>query len=206
MARSEAVAVRLVDGRAMVIGGMAQIGGNLVTLKTVEIYDANLEKWEQAAPMPRARYGHTANLLPGGLVLVVGGLEEMENHAKRYVDSVEVYNPVDGTWTPIASLETPRAYHTTTLLPDGRIFVAGGMSTEGLSLASTEILVVGRLAIENTPTPATTPGVEVTPTPETPSGGSASTVISSANVNQLVVINPALDTSVKDVSAVRVRV
>ena len=165
--RSDAVAVRLLDGRVMITGGQAKVSNGLVTLNTVEIYDAQLGKWEQAAPMTHARYGHTADLLPGGLVLVVGGLDGTDANAKLFLDGVEVYNPDAGTWTPIASLNVPRAYHETILLPDGRIFVSGGISTDGSILASTEILAAGRPVINHTPTAVEESTIEPTITPET---------------------------------------
>jgi WD40 repeat protein len=203
VARSEAVAVQLRDGRVMITGGLSPVGGNSVTRNDVEIYDENLGEWEQAAPMLENRYGHTVNLLPGGLVLVVGGLEVVENDTKRFMGSVDVYDPEEDTWTPVASTDEPRAYHTATLLTDGRIFVAGGMSAETLFLASTEILVVSKPPIYEIPTPfvwdtrtptitpafdisATITGtitIETTPTPETPSGGNSS-VILPVNVSQ----------------------
>ena len=203
VARSEAVAVQLRDGRVMVTGGISLVNGSSVTLNAVEIFDVNLGDWEQAAPMLENRYGHTANLLPGGLVLVVGGLEVVENNTKRYMGSVDVYDLEDDTWTPIASTDVPRAYHTATLLTDGRIFVAGGMSAETLFLASTEMLVVSKPPIYDIPTPVVwdtrtptlTPGIDIsstitsthtietTPTPETPSADNSS-VILPANVSQ----------------------
>jgi WD40 repeat protein len=203
VARSEAVTVQLRDGRVMVTGGLSRVSGNLVTLNAVEIFDVNLGKWEQAAPMLENRYGHTVNLLPGGLVLAVGGLEVVENNVKRFIGSVDVYDPKEDTWTPIASVKEPRAYHTATLLTDGRIFVAGGMSAETLLLGSTEILVVSKPPVYEIPTPVewdtrtptlaqgidlsstltSTITIEATPTPETPSGGNSS-VILPANVSQ----------------------
>jgi N-acetylneuraminic acid mutarotase len=197
VARSEAVAVQLRDGRVMVTGGLSRVNGSLVTLNAVEIFDVNFGKWEQAAPMLKNRYGHTVNLLPGGLVLVVGGLEVSKDNVKRFMGSVDVYDPEGNTWTPLASMEEPRAYHTATLLTDGRIFVAGGMNAETLLLGSTGILVVSKPPIYEIPTPAVwdtrtmtmTPGIDIsstltstitietTPTPETPSGGNSSIIL-----------------------------
>jgi hypothetical protein len=165
-ARSEAVAVLLMDGRVMVAGGLAAVRGNMVTLNTVEIYDANLGKWEQVAPMSHTRYGHTANLIPGGMVLVVGGVEDTEGQASIFLDSVDVFNPADSAWIPIASLDIPRAYHTTTLLPDGRFFVAGGMRAKGLNLADTLILAAGRPPAEPTSTLVVEETLETTITPD----------------------------------------
>jgi len=53
-------------------------------------------------------------LLPSGKVLVAGGLL-----AER-----ELYEPTSGTWTATGSLP-PTSYHTATLLPNGKVLVAG---------------------------------------------------------------------------------
>ena len=39
----------------------------------------------------------------------------------------EMWSPATGNWTTLASMATPRGYHSTAiLLPDGRVLVAGG--------------------------------------------------------------------------------
>jgi hypothetical protein len=153
VARRNAVAVGLMDGRVMVTGGEADVNGSLVTQDSVEMYDATLGIWQQAAPMLELRYGHTMTVLPGGLVLVVGGVEDKGAQPRRFIASVDIYNPQDDTWIPVASTKVARGFHTSTLLPDGRIFVAGGMSAEGEILASTEILIVSRPPKQDIPTP-----------------------------------------------------
>jgi WD40 repeat protein len=47
--------------------------------------------------------------------------------------------PVTGAFGPAGTLDRARDGHTATLLPDGRIFVAGGTSSRGQSLSSTEL-------------------------------------------------------------------
>ena len=44
------------------------------------------------------------------------------------IPSSEIYKPSDGSWTATASMAVPRSGHTSTLLADGTVLVAGGFS------------------------------------------------------------------------------
>ena len=39
---------------------------------------------------------------------------------------LRIYDPVSGTFTPTGDIRAPRFNHTATLLPDGRVLIAGG--------------------------------------------------------------------------------
>jgi len=52
--------------------------------------------------------------------------------------SAELYDSASGTWTATGSLVTARDAHTATLLPNGKVLVAGGRGTTGV-LASAEL-------------------------------------------------------------------
>jgi hypothetical protein len=71
------------------------------------------------------RLAHTATLLPDGRVVVSGGRAYGGSDAEVYLDA-ELYDPATGTWTATKDMTRARGGHTATLLPDGRVLVAGG--------------------------------------------------------------------------------
>ena len=75
----------------------------------------------------RARFSHTADLLPGGRVLVVGGV-----CYGGPTDTAEVFDPETGGFTELdALMRTPRFGHETVAI-DGGIYISGGYE-EGFS-------------------------------------------------------------------------
>jgi hypothetical protein len=80
------------------------------------------------------RYSHTATLLQGGKVLIVGGLD-VNN---KELASAELYDPIAQTFSPTGSLLYPLAGHSATLLPSGKVLIAGGGSN-GVIVPSAEL-------------------------------------------------------------------
>ena len=67
-------------------------------------------------------------------ILAIGGESGGYNGPLPYnftvYTSCEVFHPATRTWSATGAMATPRFYHRATLLPSGRVLVAGGMSTE----------------------------------------------------------------------------
>jgi len=75
-------------------------------------------------------------LLPGGKVLVTGGLPT----DRASLASSELFDPTTGTWSATGSMNTPRVFDTATLLPSGKVLVAGGFNSNGgVGLDSAEL-------------------------------------------------------------------
>ena len=82
-----------------------------------------------------ARFAHTATLLPNGKVLIAGGM----SRNGVWLDSVELYDPGSGRFTPTSKMYHQRAGATATLLPNGKVLISGGNDSSGKSLASSEL-------------------------------------------------------------------
>lgn len=126
-ARRGHVAIRLRDGRVLVVGGSE------VTNRG-EIYDPRRGEWELTAPFASARTGgHTVTEMRDGRVFVSSGL--------RAFGVNEIYDPLRDRVEAAPGFEIPRRRHHAVRLLDGRILFAGGRDSEvrGNNLDSMEI-------------------------------------------------------------------
>ena len=83
-----------------------------------------------AGGMTTQRAWHSGTLLPDGTVLVTGGVvfvDCIQSPCDEFWHTAEIYSPATRDWaaTPGLMLE-PRAAHTTTLLQNGQVLLAGG--------------------------------------------------------------------------------
>ena len=72
---------------------------------------------------------HTATLLPNGKVLVAGGAHQ-DSYCLAGIASAELYNPAVGSFALTGSMTIGRYAQTSTLLPTGKVLVAGGFSSD----------------------------------------------------------------------------
>jgi hypothetical protein len=97
------------------------------------------DTWVSTGSMAAARENHTATVLPNGKVLVAGGISNSPTAPAPVLATAEIYDPVAGNWAATGNLITTRYLHTATLLPNGKVLVAGGVDNADIDLASAEV-------------------------------------------------------------------
>jgi hypothetical protein len=125
-------AVRLLDGRVLITGGMTT--GGLGT-PTCELYDPLTNTLAPAGSMSTARMSHAISLLNDGRVLVTGGFSDWTSASTLFAQSLstaqatsEIYDPAANGWTPGPHMASTRAGQTHTTLLDGRVLIVGGVA------------------------------------------------------------------------------
>ncbi|MDE3136834.1 MAG: kelch-like protein, partial [Acidobacteriota bacterium] len=124
-------ATLLANGKVLIAGGGDSAGSILpfygTSSRTAEAYDPATGAFTPTGSMVTARFGHTATLLSDGKVLIAGGVESGDT-VSQTTPTAELYDPSTGTFTPTGSLAVARAGHTATLLNDGKVLIAGGLT------------------------------------------------------------------------------
>jgi len=131
-ARQSAGTVTLLNGKVLVAGGK---GTQNTILSTAELYDPTAGTWATTGGLSKPRNGLTATLLYNGKVLVAGGTDI--GSPVDPLSSAELYDPSAGTWSPTGSMSTGRAFASATLLPSGKVLVAGGVVSSDGTLGKT---------------------------------------------------------------------
>lgn len=123
--RSGPSATLLSDGKVLIIGGSRITSpGNSVCLSSAEVYDPVTGIFTSVGDMNRVRcggYWTQAPLLNNGRVLIVGG-------DLLGSPSTELFDPATQSFIPAGSMNNDRDIPSATLLPDGRVLVAGGLT------------------------------------------------------------------------------
>ncbi len=135
MERSGHTATLLATGQVLVAGGSAAS-----FLSSAELYDPASRSFHATGTMTIARDQYTATLLSNGKVLLVGGYgRDAVTHGLVTYSSTELYEQRTGSFTAASNLSTPRRLHTATLLPNGRVLLAGGVDDASTALVSAEL-------------------------------------------------------------------
>lgn len=139
IARDCHTATLLQNGMVLITGGR---NGN-IPLSSAELYDPTTGNFTATGSLVTSRCAHSATLLQNGTVLIAGGYNFGNSNSLPTLSSAEIYDPTSGTFSATGSLVTSRTGHSATLLPSGKVLVAGGASTTDgymyFTLASAEL-------------------------------------------------------------------
>jgi hypothetical protein len=131
MGRVGHIAVLLGSGKVLIAGGWINRGAT----DSAELYDPASGKFSVIAPMTTRRGRPSATLLENGDILIAGG--EDHDGPDATLASAEIFRAATLRFQPVGAMHHPRISHTSVLLRDGRVLVAGGFA--GVVTASAEI-------------------------------------------------------------------
>ncbi|GAM08732.1 hypothetical protein OR1_01005 [Geobacter sp. OR-1] len=183
-------AVLIADGRVLITGGQTVLSGSGTTLSSAEIYNPANGQFTLISTMTHAQSWHSATLLQNGKALIgtadifnpasetftpVTGAQPYFEYQPTstatkagtvlvaggsLANPTIVYLPTDGNFHPKESLLSERSFHSATLLQDGRILLAGGMSSYNRSSLTSAVLLDFvpdlRMSVISTPSAAKT--------------------------------------------------
>jgi hypothetical protein len=144
-ARRGQAAVRLHDGRVLILGGTVPFTGKCPmacispATASVEVWDPSNGRFSAYGSLAAPRTDGSALLLNDGRVLVSGGNGEYGD----WLSTIEIYDPAHRTSAAVklpADLQRLPIYPTVVLLSDGRVLIAGG-SYDNLASTSNVTLI-----------------------------------------------------------------
>ncbi|MBN8480427.1 MAG: hypothetical protein J0L88_02430 [Xanthomonadales bacterium] len=130
-ARYAAGTAMLANGRLLIAGGRGASG----PIARAEVFDSYTRTFTQTGPMITPRSDASTITLADGSVLVVGG-----RGAGSVLATAERYDPATREFVAVnGSLATARQRAAATLLPNGKVLIAGGYDSAGEVLGSAEL-------------------------------------------------------------------
>jgi galactose oxidase-like protein len=117
-------AILLTTGNVLIAGGDDDWANT-----SAELYDPSVPTFKSTGYLKHARAVPTATLLPDGKVLMAGG-SAYTAYTPPFtlitLNTAEIYDSGDGTFSSTIDMLASRAGHTATLLMDGTVLLAGG--------------------------------------------------------------------------------
>jgi len=136
-------ATLLDNGTLLFAGGQScPTAGSCTYLNSAELYDPSTGAVSNTGSMSAVRSA-PAVLLGSGKVLIAGGYSCDASGNCSSLSSAEVYDPDAGTFSSAGTMTAARFGHTMTLLPSGKVVIAGGenctSATSCTALGSAEV-------------------------------------------------------------------
>jgi Galactose oxidase, central domain len=126
--RAYHTATLLQSGKVLILGGIQYPD----QLPNAELYDPATGTFSATGSTSVGRTWSTATLLADGKVLVAGGT--YFNYGNSVWASAEIYDPAQGSFTSTGNMLLAREFHTGTLLPNGKVLIAGGVNINNTNL------------------------------------------------------------------------
>lgn len=139
--RAYHAAVRLKDGRVLVVGGASEFTEYQLTfsrtyLRSAEVFDPKANQWTAVSPMSEPRGQPLLFVLPNGNVIAIGSTWSSTEGASGELASCEIYDVPSDRWDPAPAMRYASVYRVFSQLADGRVFAAGGPAKEYTDIAS----------------------------------------------------------------------
>ncbi|HBF65317.1 MAG TPA: hypothetical protein DDW34_05700 [Clostridium sp.] len=118
----------VIDGKIYAIGGHnVKIGDSKgKSLSSTEVYDPYTDKWTPLASMSTVRRAFQTEVVDDK-IYAIGGFNTYNLDLDNELSSVEVYDPSNDKWTPLASMSKKRGcFHTEVI--EKVIYAIGGMN------------------------------------------------------------------------------
>ena len=126
-------ATLLANGKVLIAGGFDPAMGGL---NTAELFDSDSATFTLLPNlMTTKRYYHSATLLPDGKVFIAGGGGSAPPvfSGSAITNTAELFDPGSGTFTQLPNtMNSYRYWQTATLLPNGKVLLAGGSTVDFL--------------------------------------------------------------------------
>jgi len=127
-------ATALVDGTVLCVAGLDL--HHRGTVNTADLYDPKTATFTPlTSTLAQDRFGHDAVRLRDGRVLIAGGKSWQVGHPDQPLASAEIFDPSTRIFHRVGDMSVPRDRPTLTLLPNGKVLVAGGQNGPDGSLA-----------------------------------------------------------------------
>ncbi|MGZ3456113.1 MAG: Kelch repeat-containing protein, partial [Polyangiales bacterium] len=130
-ARIGVFGAKLPDGRVIAMGGSISPGAfsSAVSSNTTEIWSPTTKTWTAGPTLVHKRTGSLVVTLPTGALLVIGGYDDTTSPSVS-LSSCELWDPTTKTFKATGATAVARYTSTATLLPTGKVLVAGGSTPE----------------------------------------------------------------------------